>query len=1497
MQAQIIEGFRLSPQQRHLWLLQQNSSAYCAQCAIQIAGKLNIEVFKSALQQVVNRHEILRTTFHRQTGIKIPIQVIAERSAPSWQNVNLIHLDLKEQEAKIEEILQSERELICNYEQGSLLRASLLTRSDSQHILIITLPSLCADSWSLKRLFQEISRAYGACLKDEELLGEPVQYIQFSEWQNEVIEEEDAESGKAYWQQQQWKLPLLTLPFEGKPSEQTGFAPAVHTLRINPDISTKSEANAVQNNTTIAEFLFACWKILLWRLTGESNIIVSTVFNGRKYEELYGVVGLLAKWLPVSCSFQESLKFAEVLSQLREAWSNNENWQEYFLWEESTGTAAEAKDFPIGFEFEELSEKYNAGEVSFSIYRQYVCFERFKIKLTCVQKKDFLTAEFHYDPELISKSAIQCLAEQFQTLVESAANNSEAAISELNILSDRTRHQLLVELNNTQTNYPQAKCIHHLFEQQVERTPDNIAVVFENQQLTYAELNRRANRLAHYLQRHSVVPETLVGIYAERSLDIIIAILGVLKAGGAYLTIDPALPAASLAFRLQDAQVPILLTQQGLLEREHAQVPMLYLDTDWELIAQESEANPNSELTTANLAYLLYTSGSTGQPKGVAIEHRQILNYLYAILDKLELPTPASFATVSTFAADLGNTAIFPALCTGGCLHIVSQERASDPKALADYFQRHPIDCLKIVPSHLATLLTSSASRSILPRQCLVLGGEAASWDLIAKIQQHAPNCRILNHYGPTETTVGVLTYPVKSKQASYNAKTVPLGSPLANTQVYILDRQLQPVPLGIPGELYIGGAGLVRGYLNRPKLTAEKFISNPFVNFGLGSSGEKSEIVESDAQPNNPKSKIQNPKLSQRLYKTGDQARYLPDGNIEFLGRLDNQVKIRGFRIELGEIEATLSQHPAVKQAAVLAREDELGNQRLVAYIVPGVETRSQNLKSAELRHFCLNQLPEYMVPSAFVRLKALPLTPNGKVDRNALPAPEQSRPELEDLYVLPRSPLEAQLAEIWAQVLGLGKVGIHDNFFELGGHSLLITQLLARVRGTFKVDLSLHSLFEQPTVANVAEKIAIAQRVELGTEIDMGDAINLQAEAVLDPTIRPNGIAHNPDSLVAIFLTGATGFLGSFLLYELLQQTEANIYCLVRSENIESGKQKIQNSLEYYLLWNESFSTRIIPVIGDLSQPLLGLSPEQFQLMASQLDVIYHSGATVNFTYPYSALKAPNVLGTQEVLRLASKVKAKPVHFISTISVVSPSKSYARVIQEQDSIDDAKIPTDGYVQSKWVAEKLVTIARERGLPVCIYRPGRITGHSKTGACNLSDHTYRTIKGCIQLGSIPNQDIKLNLSPVDYVSQAIVYLSRQEESLGKAFHPINPQPLHLSEMVNYIRSWGYTIDLVSYEEWRLKLINTEDSPDNALYPLMSIFSEQSQQVSASASDINSQSQLPHLDCQNTLTGLTKTSIVCPRADTKLFSTYFSYLIETGFLAPPPQAQTAKRQK
>ncbi|NEQ20420.1 MAG: amino acid adenylation domain-containing protein [Microcoleus sp. SIO2G3] len=801
----------------------------------------------------------------------------------------------------------------------------------------------------------------------------------------------------------------------------------------------------------------ACWQIILWRLTGQQTVIVGQNFEGRKYEELEQALGLFAKYLPLSCQLEKEYRFSEIIGQVDKASQEVYKWQEYFDWEKTVDLNKNSEFFPFSFEFLQHPETYYTNDVLFSIVRQYVCSDRFKVKLSCIRRDDALVLEFHYDSALFDAAAIQNLASQFQTLLESAIAHPEAAIGTLAILQPRDRQQLLVEFNQTQADYPQDKCIHQLFEQQAESTPDRIAVVFEDQQLTYAELNARANKLAHYLQRLGVGSEIIVGLCVERSVDLIVGLLGILKAGGAYLPLDPALPQEGLAFRLQDAEVSLVISHSSLVsDREflsEGQRTVICLDTDWETIEGECDCarrsakgdrNPSSNVTPENLVYVIYTSGSTGKPKGVSVEHQQLLNYTNAILERLDLSTCTSFATVSTFAADLGNTVIFPALCSGGCLHIVSSERASNPEALADYFDRHPIDCLKIVPSHLAALLNCSRPERILPRQRLILGGEACHWTLIEQVRQLGAKCQIFNHYGPTETTVGVLTYAIDREYSSYGCETVPLGRAIANAQIYLLDSYLQPVPIGVPGELYIGGAGVARGYLNQPELNAERFINHPFVEF--------------DEEPNNPK--------SERLYKTGDLARYMPDGNIEFLGRSDRQVKIHGFRIELGEIEAVLRQHPAIRETVVLTREEHISNKRLVAYVVP---EKQSALTTSELRGFLQEKLPEYMIPSAFVRLLALPLTPNGKVDYPALPAPDPNQSEWNETFIAPRTPVEKVLAEIWVQVLRLEKVGIYDNFFELGGDSILSMQIVGRANRA-GLQLTPKQLFECPTIAELA-------------------------------------------------------------------------------------------------------------------------------------------------------------------------------------------------------------------------------------------------------------------------------------------------------------------------------------------------------------------------------------------------------------------------------------------
>ncbi|MFE1744011.1 amino acid adenylation domain-containing protein [Coleofasciculus sp. H7-2] len=1106
MPSETIQGFQISPQQKRLWGLQKLdlNQDYQARCYLLIEGVINVEMFKTSLQQIVNQHEILRTHFRCLSVMTIPLQVISEKSTINWQSIDFSHSNIQKQKIQLEALFNKISNQNCNLDRDSLLQLTLITLSEQKHILLINLPALCADTATLQNLAKQISRTYAACCLGTELDDEIMQYADISEWQNELLEGEDTEAGRNYWQKQDFSALLnIELPLEKIVSKPANFQPQLITQTINTERVAKITALVSKYGTSVPSFLLTSWTILLWRLTKQSDLVIGTAFDGRKYEELESALGLFAKYLPIQSHLEAKLSFGDLLQKVHQAQQEVYQWQEYFSWDLSA--AADSSFFPVCFEFNQWVEKYFAAGVTFSIERHYTCIDRFKIKLAGVERENSLSVEFHYDANLFDEADIQRLAGQFSTLVDSVLETPDVAISELKILSEVERQQLLIEFNNTKIDFPQIQGIHQRFEQQVERTPDAIALVYEDEHLTYKQLNQCANQLAHSLRKLGVAPEVLVGLYLERSLEMVVGLLGVLKAGGVYVPLDPTLPPDRLAFILQDTQAKVLLTQQQLAPNlPDSTATVFCLDSESEM-QQESDRNLEPVATAENLAYIIYTSGSTGIPKGVAIEHRQILNYLNGILERLNLPNGASFAMVSTFAADLGNTVLFPSLCTGGCLHIISQDRAADAEALSQYFQQHPVDCLKIVPSHLSALLASSQPEFILPRQRLILGGEASSWGLIEKIQNLAPSCRILNHYGPTETTVGVLTYQVEGGNVANVSKTVPLGRPLANTQIYILDNHLQPVPIGVSGEIYIGGESLARGYLNQPELTAKKFISNPFI--------ERYEFSDlsielKDIPPNSKLRNAINWRLyNSKLYKTGDLARYLPDGNIEFLGRIDHQVKIRGFRIELGEIEAVLKQHPAVEQAVVVVREDVPGDKRLVAYSVLSQQQASRgestqlNLMS-DLRSFVKAKLSEYMMPSAFVILKTLPLTANGKVDREKMPAPEQIRPELAGTFVAPRSSVEEVLAGIWAEAIGIEQVGIYDNFFELGGHSLLATQVISRLRDAFNVELPLRQFFDSPTVADLA--VAIAQKLAEQTDEEMMAQMLAELDEISEEEVR---------------------------------------------------------------------------------------------------------------------------------------------------------------------------------------------------------------------------------------------------------------------------------------------------------------------------------------------------------------------------------------------------------
>lgn len=1038
MPQEIVEGYRLSPQQRRLWSLRQSDRS--ALCAVRLDGELKVEALQQAIRQVVLQQEILRTTFELLPGMTIPVQVISDRPNVAFARHDVAQLGAEDQGAKIKALFVNAAERKIDYERLPLFHADLIAQSSSRHVLIISLPAACADTPSLQCLVRQIAAAYTAYSRaDEPSSIEAMQYADFAEWQNELLEAEAGSAARQYWRQQKLsEFDAQRLSFEKRIGAGRTFRPATLPVEISAAVSTRIKAITSRCDAPPSSFALACWQTLISRLTGHSNIVVGVAFDGRKFAELEEAIGLFSTTLPLRGDLPVHLSFEKLLQQTSGREREAQRWQEYFAWDDvASSDNLTARFFPFCFEFRKRAETYRARDLEFSVYEKDACIDRFKIKFIFEDCEGRFSASLQFDASWFSIGDVRRLADQLKTLIEDVSNRPETALGDLEVLSDAERQLVLVEFNDTERPYSKGQSVYELFEDQVAQRPDDVAVVCEAERLTYRDLNTRANQLAHHLSKLGVGPDVAVGLSLDRSVDLIVGLLGILKAGGAYVPLDPGLPKPRLRMILEDAGARVLVTKTELTEGLRDQLDsVVCLDADAHVIANESPGNPHSVVSDQNLVYVIFTSGSTGRPKGVAVEHRQLVNYINAIWEELDLPVGSSFATVSTIAADLGNTALFPSLCHGGILHLIAEERATDPDELAEYFGRNQIDCLKIVPTHLSALLSASNSAGILPRRRLVLGGEACPWSLVEKIASLSPDCVVLNHYGPTEATVGAITDRLGGENTERISDTAPLGRPIANVRAYVLDQRMRPAPIGAPGELHIGGAGLARGYINRADATAEKFIPSPFGDYG------------------------------ERLYKTGDLARYLGDGRIEFLGRSDDQVKVHGYRIEPREIEIALLKCEDVAECVVVAREDQPGDRRLVAYVVARDREKAT---ASELRAFLKSRLPEYMTPSGFVFLDHLPLTPNGKVDRRALPAPDHSRPDGDKVFAAPRNQVEETLAQIWSTVLGVDRVGVHDNFFDLGGDSILSIQIIARASQA-GLSLSPRQLFQHQTVGELA-------------------------------------------------------------------------------------------------------------------------------------------------------------------------------------------------------------------------------------------------------------------------------------------------------------------------------------------------------------------------------------------------------------------------------------------
>ncbi|MDB4951668.1 MAG: amino acid adenylation protein [Gemmatimonadetes bacterium] len=1013
--GRVVETFPLSAQQRRTWL--RGGASRWLQCALLIDGPVEPSRLEAAVRQVAASDEMLRTVFRARRGLKVPFQVLLDGLDPAFEQVDGGGWDAAAELREVRALLRCAQSDAPELENGPLLRVTLLRRARARHVLVVAIPAPWGDTRTLRNLAVEVARAYDPAPAGEERLA----YAEFAAWQDErqAEAEEQGEEARAFW--------ARALEVDEAPQPATSAAAgsdardAMHEFRMEPAVVERIDTAADALGIPAEALLAAAWVLLAARTGEREELALGEVREYRDDPALQDALGPYAKCLPLRVSVPPGQPFAGFARDVAAVRAEGGRWQDH-------AALADDRGLGLGFEHCAWPPCPPMDGAAVRLLALDAAVEPFPLQLQLVRADGALLGAVRGTAGGLDPLEAVRLAERWRMLLASAVANPDTALEDLAYLGAGERHHAVVELNDTGTPVA-AEPLHRQVEAQARRTPHAPAVVHEGTVLGYGELDRRAGAVARRLRSLGLHPEERVALLLDRSPDLLVALFGVLKAGGAYMPLEPSLPPERIAGLLADAGARFVLTQESLLGAVPDGCEAL-LVRDAGLEDSEGPSVDDPDVSAERLAYVLFTSGSTGRPKGVAVEHRQIANYVAAARERLGLEAGASFATVSTFAADLGNTMVFGALCGGGTLHVVGPETASDSEALGEYVQRHGIDCMKIVPSHLAALLQGAHPERLLPRRLLVLGGEAAPWGLVERVAELAPRCRVVNHYGPTETTVGVSTMPAGRRESS-PAATVPIGRPLANCETYVLDAALHPVRPGAVGELWVGGAGVARGYLARPDLTADRFTPNPFAAAGG------------------------------RMYRTGDRARLLPDGSLEFVGRADRQVKIRGFRVEPGEIEAALLSHPAVQAAVVTVAAGE--EQRLAAYVVP---RQGEGASPEDLKRFLATRLPDYMVPAHVVALGALPLTPNGKVDRAALPAPE-ALPT--GAFAAPRTPAEHTLAAIWADVLQVTEVGIHDNFFDRGGDSILAIQVAARANAA-GLRLNPNRIFDHQTIAELA-------------------------------------------------------------------------------------------------------------------------------------------------------------------------------------------------------------------------------------------------------------------------------------------------------------------------------------------------------------------------------------------------------------------------------------------
>ncbi len=1454
----------LSPLQEGLWYLDSldpGNPAYVLYIAVRLSGRVDLAALRGAVAAVVARHEALRTAVVARAGV--PEQVVLDHVDCDVTVDDLTDRPADTREQAAVALVQAEVETGFDLDRAPLMRVRLIRLDEAEHVLALCLHHIVADERSLGIVLGEILTGYQRIQAGGPPPPPPTaQFPDYVLWQRAALGGR-ADELRRFWAARLADAQVLELPTDRpRPPVQT-FAGATAPFTLAAELTAAVDALARRAGVTRFMIVMTAVQVVLSRWSGQSDICVGSPVATRSIPESQEIVGLLVNSVVFRTDLSGDPTLAEALDRVRRTCVEALAHAELPL-HEVVGLAGQPRDpsrnplFQVMCVVNPTTRVAGTGGLAVRPVNVGRRTSRLDLTVMVYETDPALSGLVDYNTDLFDAQTIRRFIDRLRQVLHALTADPHRRLSELDVIGPAERRELAA-WSGTDRDHAPAATLTDLIRARAAADPDAPAVLAADRSapvLSYGELDSRADRLARLLRAAGVGPEVPVGLALPPGPAAVVAIVGILRAGGAYLPMDPANPAARLEALLDDARAPLTVTAPAHAGR-FAGRAVLVVDELTGLPVDSGavpDAPPDGGLPAGHpdqLAYVIYTSGSTGTPKGVMVSHRSAVNLARAFVELHDIRPGDRLLMLPPLSFDASVGDLFPALISGATLVTHGRPAELTGPELLRLAAEHGItmvDTAVALWTRWVADLADQPPRTDTPLRVLMVGGEAAPTSAVRGwVRATGGGIRVYNHYGPTEATVCATTYATVDAAELPGLNHLPIGRPLPGVRVHVLDAALRPVPVGVPGELYVGGAAPARGYLGAPKATAERFVPDPF-----GAPGA-------------------------RLYRTGDLARWRSDGTLEFLGRTDRQVKIRGYRIELGEVEAACADQPGVARAAVVARDDGRGP-RLVAYLVPAAGADAPD--PADIRGALRRRLPEHLVPSAFVVLPELPLTPHGKLDQAALPAPDEHARAVE--YVPPRTPTERALAAIWADLLGVDRVGAHDSFADLGGHSLLAGPMIARVGADLGVELPVRALFDAPDLAGLAERIDRYRAGEpasgSGTPARAGGpASDVEARARADAVLPDDLPVPNGDPAAvpeAVLVTGATGFLGAHLVADWLAHGTARLHCLVRADTPAAALARVADNLRRYGLWRDEYTDRLVGVPGDLGEPALGLSRRDFEALADSVDAVLHNGGLVNFLHPYQRLRPANVLGTREVLRLAGTGRPSAVHLVSTLGVFLTPARTGTVVRERDAPDDCAGLGDGYNATKWAADALARAARERGLRVSVYRPARITGHSRTGVGNADDYFSRLLKTFVQLGAVPEiVDDEADLAPVDYVAAGIGWLSRQPDRLGGDFHFYNNRTISFPDLAAALTDFGYPVTVLPYERWRAALLAR---PDAALAPFAPLFGP-----------VPPRRTQPTFDCTVTETALASAGLVCPPADADLIHTYLAWYVQTGFLDPP----------